>query len=364
MIDSQSSPSFQSLQPFPRQLDTVGLSTVLNAGFGPQINDAGLRQVAVNHTPNQVQPAFAPIQYHAVGRGHDLAGLGQDFVRIENQFHVSIPAPAGGGVAAGNSPTRVDRLRWIGQAFTQNVNNELTGKIALVTGGSRGIGRASALALAKAGAEVAVNFQHREAEAQAACREIEGIGRRALPVKADVSNAAEVARLVETVEHALGGIDILVNNAGISRPQSLAEITERDWDEILAVNLKSMFLVTQAVLPGMRQRKWGRIINLSSVAAQSGGVIGPHYAASKAGAIGLTHSYAFLLAKERITANAVASALIETEMNTGNLKARPDLVPMGGFGKVEKVADAVVMLASNVNITGQTISVNGGWHMT
>lgn len=242
--------------------------------------------------------------------------------------------------------------------------NELAGRIALVTGGSRGIGRAAALALAKAGADVAVNFQHRDAEAQAVCGEIEGIGRRALAVKADVSKAAEVARLVETVEKGLGGIGILVNNAGITRPQPLAEITEQDWDDIMAVNLKSMFLVTQAVLPGMRQRKWGRIINLSSVAAQLGGVIGPHYAASKAGAIGLTHAYAALLAKEGITANAIAPALIETEMITSNPKARPDLIPVGRFGTVEEVADVVVMLASNGYITGQTVSVNGGWYMS
>jgi 3-oxoacyl-[acyl-carrier protein] reductase len=244
------------------------------------------------------------------------------------------------------------------------MKNELTGKIVLVTGGSRGIGRAAALALAKAGADVVVNFQHRETEAQAVCVEVEAVGRRALAVKADVSKAAEVGHLIETVEKGLGGIDILVNNAGISRPQPLNEITEQDWDDILAVNLKSMFLVTHAVLPGMRQRKWGRIINLSSVAAQLGGVIGPHYAASKAGAIGLTHSYAALLAKEGITANAIAPALIETEMITSNPNARPDLVPMGRFGKVEEVADVVVMLACNGYITGQTISVNGGWYMT
>lgn len=155
-----------------------------------------------------------------------------------------------------------------------------------------------------------------------------------------------------------------MNNAGISRPQPLAEITEQDWDDVLSINLKSMFLVTQAVLPAMRQRKWGRIINLSSVAAQLGGVIGPHYAASKAGAIGLTHSYAGLLAREGITANAIAPALVETEMVTSNPKARPALIPIGRFGNVEEVADVVVMLASNGYITGQTISVNGGWYMT
>jgi 3-oxoacyl-[acyl-carrier protein] reductase len=244
------------------------------------------------------------------------------------------------------------------------MNNELTGKIALVTGGRRGIGRAAAVALAKAEADVALNFNHREAEARAVCAEVEAAGRRALAVRADVSKATEVARLVETVQKGLGNIDILVNNAGISRPQPLPEITEQDWDDILTVNLKSMFLVTQAVLPGMRQRKWGRVINLSSVAAQLGGVIGPHYAASKAGAIGLTHSYAALLAKEGITANAIAPALIETEMITSNPKARPDLIPVGRFGMIEEVADVVVMLARNSYLTGQTISVNGGWYMT
>src|SRR5664279_6003802 len=138
------------------------------------------------------------------------------------------------------------------------MKNKLTGRIALVTGGSRGIGRAAAVALAKAGADVAVNFIHREAEAKAVCGEVEAVGRRALAVKVDVSKAAEVARLIEAVEKGLGSIDILVNNAGISRHQPLSEITEQDWDDILTVNLKSMFLVTQSVLPGMRQRKWGR----------------------------------------------------------------------------------------------------------
>jgi len=244
------------------------------------------------------------------------------------------------------------------------MKEQLTGKVALVTGAGRGIGRAAARALAQAGARVAVNFDQREAEARHVGAAIEAAGGRALLVQADVSKAAEVARLVQTVEDGLGGIDILVNNAGISRPQALHEIGEQDWDDILGVNLKSMFLVTQAVLPAMRRRKWGRLINLSSVAAQLGGVIGPHYAASKAGAIGLTHSYAALLAKEGITANAIAPALIETDMITSNPKARPDLIPLGRFGTVEEVADVVVMLAANGYITGQTISVNGGWYMT
>ena len=244
------------------------------------------------------------------------------------------------------------------------MEDALKGRIALVTGASRGIGRASALALAKAGADVAVNFQHHETKAQEVCSQIRAMGRQALPVQADVSVAKEVARLVEEVERGLGGVGILVNNAGISRPQDLTDIAEQDWDEVLTINLKSMFLATQAVRSGMRKRAWGRIINLSSVAAQTGGVIGPHYAASKAGAIGLTHSYAALLAKESITVNAIAPALIETEMITSNPKARPGLIPVGRFGTVEEVAEVVVMLASNGYITGQTIHVNGGWYMT
>jgi len=255
--------------------------------------------------------------------------------------------------------------KWVyGTSHTSDMTDELTGKIALVTGASRGIGRAAALALAKAGADVAVNFRSREVDAQEVCSQIKAVGRRALAFKADVSNAREVSRLVETVESGLGGIGILVNNAGISRPQPLTDITEQDWDEVLTVNLKSIFLVTQAVLPGMRTRAWGRIISLSSVAAQTGGVVGPHYAASKAGALGLTHSYAALLAKEGITVNAIAPALIATEMITSNPKARPDLIPVGRFGTAEEVADVVVVLASNGYITGQTISVNGGWYMT
>ena len=169
---------------------------------------------------------------------------------------------------------------------------------------------------------------------------------------------------MRTVEKYLGEVSILVNNAGITRPKALDEITEGIWDEVLQNNLKSTFLVTQAVLPGMRARGWGRIINLSSIAAQLGGVVGPHYAASKAGIIGLTHSYAALLAKEGITVNVIAPALIETEMVTSNPNARPDLIPIGRFGTVEEVAEVVVMLAANGYITGQTINVNGGWYMS
>ena len=240
--------------------------------------------------------------------------------------------------------------------------DDLTGKVALVTGASRGIGRAAALALAEAGADVAVNYLAREASALETVKTIEHLGRRAIPVPADVSLTAEVAGMVEVVEEDLGQVDILVNNAGIVSHQPLAAISESDWDRMLAVNLKSAFLVTQRVLPGMRARRWGRIINLSSVAAQTGGVTGPHYAASKAGLLGLTHSYARHLFKEGITVNAIAPALIETEMVTANLKVSPEVIPIGRFGVPDEVAAVVVLLARNGYITGQTINVNGGWY--
>lgn len=244
------------------------------------------------------------------------------------------------------------------------MGTDLNDSTALVTGASRGIGRAIALALAEAGADVAVNFRTRSADAEDVCDRIEALGRRALAVQADVARADQVARLAQTVEDELGPVAVLVNNAGITRPQALGEITEQDWDEVVTINLKSYFLVTQAVLPSMRALPWGRIVNLSSVAAQLGGVVGPHYSASKAGILGLTRSYASILADAGITVNAIAPALVLTEMVTGNPNASPDLIPVGRFGRVEEVADVAVMLARNGYITGQTINVNGGWYMS
>src|SRR6185437_14180959 len=142
----------------------------------------------------------------------------------------------------------------------------LTGRVALVTGSSRGIGRSIALALAAAGDDIAVNFLHRSADAHSVEAEIKQLGRRAIALQADVSSASQVVTLVRTTEQTLGPIDILINNAGIARPQPIDAVTENDWDEIIDANLKSCFLVTQAVLPGMRRRGWGRIVNLSSVA--------------------------------------------------------------------------------------------------
>jgi 3-oxoacyl-[acyl-carrier protein] reductase len=241
---------------------------------------------------------------------------------------------------------------------------DLSGKVALITGASRGIGREIALSFGRRGIQVAVNYFAKRSSAEEVCRQIIDCGSHAVALQADVSSAHDVDRMVEQARRLLGPVLILVNNAGISRPQPIEEIRERDWDEIINTNLKSHFLVTQAILPDMRAQRWGRIINLSSVAAQLGGVIGPHYAASKAGIIGLTHSYAALLAREGITVNAIAPALIHTDMITGNPKARPDVIPLGRFGTVEETADAAVMLAGNGYITGQTINVNGGWYMS
>jgi 3-oxoacyl-[acyl-carrier protein] reductase len=171
----------------------------------------------------------------------------------------------------------------------------LNGKVALVTGGSRGIGAAIALSLAEAGADIAINFRARSADANEVCVAIRKAGRRALALQADISKSGEVSGMVAQIERELGPVNILVNNAGMARQINLENIVEADWDEHINVNLKSAFLVTQAVLPQMRTQHWGRIINISSVAAQTGGVVGPHYAASKAGMLGLTHSYAALL---------------------------------------------------------------------
>ncbi|MBI3804181.1 MAG: 3-oxoacyl-ACP reductase FabG [Nitrospirae bacterium] len=242
--------------------------------------------------------------------------------------------------------------------------DQLSNRIALVTGAGRGIGREIAVALAAAGADLVVNYRSDEKEAEETCKRINAHQRRALSIRADVSQSADVTRMVDRIQKEFGAVSILINNAGIARPQAVEQITERDWEEVLQINLKSIFLVTQAIVPGMRAQRWGRIINLSSIAAQTGGVIGPHYAASKAGLLGLTHSYASLLAAEGITVNALAPALIETEMVKGNSRFRPDRLPVGRFGKPDEVAEVAVMLARNGFITGQTLNINGGGYMS
>jgi 3-oxoacyl-[acyl-carrier protein] reductase len=235
-------------------------------------------------------------------------------------------------------------------------------RLALVTGGSRGIGAACALALAGAGADVAVNFKTRAEDAEKVCSAIRTLGRRALAIQADVSQSDQVRKMITQIAAELGAVNILVNNAAMARQLKLEHITEADWDEHIMVNLKSAFLVTQAVLPQMRAQRWGRIINISSVAAQTGGLVGPHYAASKAGMLGLTHSYAALLAKEGITANTVCPALVDTEMMRANPRATASVIPIGRFGTVDEVASVVRMLAENGYMTGQSVNPNGGWY--
>jgi 3-oxoacyl-[acyl-carrier protein] reductase len=238
----------------------------------------------------------------------------------------------------------------------------LRGKVALVTGGGRGIGKAISLALAAAGCDVAVNYVSREEDARATASAIEALGRRALVIQADVAKSADVAALVAQTEARLRPVDVLVNNAGRAVFQTLEQMTEASWNECLQLNLTSMFLTTQAVLPKMRAKKWGRIINMTSVAAQAGSVMAVHYSAAKAGVIAATKSYARLLAKEGVTVNAISPALIGTEMVASNPHVKPDMIPVGRFGRVEECADVAVMLACNAYVTGQTISVNGGMY--
>lgn len=237
------------------------------------------------------------------------------------------------------------------------VGVDLSGRNALVTGGSRGIGRAIALALAECGAAVAVNFRTRAEQADAVVQQIRSAGGRAVAVRADVSLAPEVSDLAKRLAQELGPIDVLVNNAGIA----LEEPGEAAFDRTLAANLKSAFLCTEAVLPGMRTRGWGRIVNVSSAAARGSGLISVAYNASKAGLEGLTRGYAARAAKDGVTVNAVAPGPIDTEM-AAPLKAAgvASRIPVGRMGAAEEVAQTAVLVIGNGFITGQTIAVNGG----
>jgi 3-oxoacyl-[acyl-carrier protein] reductase len=241
---------------------------------------------------------------------------------------------------------------------------DLADRAALVTGGDRGIGRAIALELADAGAHVAVTFLSRGAEAAAVAEEIRTRGRRAAAIQADVGREADATRALAEAVAAIGPIDLLVSNAGIGTAADLGSLDVALFDRTIAVNLRAAFLLTQAVLPGMRSRRFGRLLYVSSTAAQVGGIIGPHYAASKAGLIGLAHGYASLLAAERITSNVIAPALVETEMITSNPRARPERIPVQRFGRPEEVAALAVAVLANGYVTGQTFQVNGGVYFT
>jgi len=235
---------------------------------------------------------------------------------------------------------------------------DFRGRIALVTGGSRGIGRATAIALGRAGANVAINFLTQEDAANEVALEIKNIGCNASIFQGDVSQSLEVDRMVAEISGKLGPIDILVNNAGQARRLSIDEVTEDDWEQTMSINLKSVFLVTRAVLPHMRAQKWGRIVNVSSGASMTGGSVGIHYSASKGGVDALSRAYASRLVKEGITVNIVSPSLIDTDMIPDKLVAQN--TPMGRLGLPQECADAIVQAASNGFMTGQTIFLNGG----
>ena len=238
---------------------------------------------------------------------------------------------------------------------------ELSNRVALVTGGSRGIGKAIAVALAKAGAAVAVNYRERAEEATRVVETIHKAGGRAVAVGADVSSGEAVKSMVYDVEERLGPIDILINNAGMAAARGLDDITEEDFDRTIAINLKSVFLCTQAALPSMRARRWGRIVNISSIAARAAGGVSVVYNASKAGIEGLTRGYAARLAQEGVTVNAIAPGLIDTEMGKPLIEAGfVARIPVGRFGTGDEIAEAALLLVRNGFITGQTIAVNGG----
>jgi 3-oxoacyl-[acyl-carrier protein] reductase len=235
-------------------------------------------------------------------------------------------------------------------------------RVALVTGASRGIGRAVALALGECGAKIAVNFRSRTHEAEAVVAAIEARGGKAVAVAADVSVAAAVEAMLATVAAQLGPVDLLINNAGVAIHRNIDDLSEADFDQTIATNLKSAFLCTRAVIPGMRERRFGRIVNISSGAARGAGVVGVHYNASKAGLEGLTRGYAARLARYGITVNAVAPSLIDTEMMQGAANEAVQRIPVGRKGTPEEVAQAVVMVTANPYMTGQTVQLNGGLH--
>jgi 3-oxoacyl-[acyl-carrier protein] reductase len=246
---------------------------------------------------------------------------------------------------------------------------KLIGKTALVTGASRGIGREIALELARQGVDVVVNYAGSEAKAHEVVEEIKGLGREAIAIQCDVSNSVSVTDMVkETVDH-FGKIDILVNNAGITRDNLLMRMKENEWDDVININLKGVFLCTKAVTRQMMKQRYGRIINISSVVGVSGNPGQANYVAAKAGVIGLTKTSAKELASRGITVNAIAPGFITTEMTdqlTEDIQNEMlKMIPLAQFGEPKDIAHSVVFLASDDSryITGQTIHVNGGMVM-
>ncbi|HEV8594340.1 MAG TPA: 3-oxoacyl-ACP reductase family protein [Thermoplasmata archaeon] len=249
---------------------------------------------------------------------------------------------------------------------------DLTGKVALVTGAGRGIGKAIALALARAGADVAVNYVEHPDQAEAVAKEVRGMGRNALAIRADVSDRVEAYAMVDEVVSGLGGIDILVNNAGILTFEPFLELREETWDRVLDVNLKGQFLVAQAAARQMALKKRGRIINIASIASGQVGVGYPniaHYCASKGGVIAMTEVMALELSPLGINVNAIAPGMIASDMTKdmlGDANAMQALlarVPKRRIGTPEDVASLAVFLASDEAdyCTGATFYVDGGW---
>jgi acetoacetyl-CoA reductase len=244
----------------------------------------------------------------------------------------------------------------------------LDGKVALVTGASRGIGRAIALQLARDGARVAVNYRSGEAEAHALASEIAKSGCQCLVLRADVGDAKQARDLVEKVLEECGRLDILVNNAGITRDKSLKKLTDDDWAQVLNINLNSVYYCTTAAMKPMCDQRFGRIINISSFVGQAGNFGQANYAASKGGVIAFTKTAAIELAKYNVTVNAIAPGFTLTDMLAKvptnvqeQIKAR---IPMGRFGLPEEIAQAVAFLAAEGDyITGQQININGGVYM-
>lgn len=245
----------------------------------------------------------------------------------------------------------------------------LEGKTALVTGASRGIGKAIALRLAKEGANIAINFAGNVAAAEEVKAAIEADGGKAILVQADVSDSAAVDAMVKTVVDTFGGIDILVNNAGITRDGLLMRMKEEEWDAVLNTNLKSIFLCTKAVSKLMMKKRSGRIVNMSSVVGVNGNAGQANYSAAKAGAIGFTKSMAKELAGRGITVNAIAPGFIQTDMTAVLPEAVKESmaknIPLGRLGAPEDIAGAVLFLVSDCAsyITGQVINVDGGMVM-
>jgi len=249
------------------------------------------------------------------------------------------------------------------------VSKRFEGKAALVTGASRGIGRAIALRLAGEGANVVVNYNTQAEAAASVADAIRALGRQASVVQADVARQPDVERLVEAALEAFSHLDVVVNNAGITRDTLLMRMSEADWDTVLDTNLKSAFLVTRAVLRPMLRQRHGRIVNMTSISGVIGNVGQANYSASKAGLIGLTRATAREVASRNITCNAVAAGVIDTEIWQGvpesAIASMLQMIPAGRKGTPEDIAEAVAFLASDAAayITGQVLNVDGGMVM-